>query len=199
MRLTIEIGIGVPPPERTIGLRPAEKKPTTVDAGAHEAATSPKNDLAPPSEEQQKAGNYKVGPVRVGGLAVSIENPAGSTRSGTGPNGKPWSSVMQSHYGYFLGTKGRDKDHIDCFIKVGTPRELPGTAPVFVVDQVKPGNGHFDEHKVMLGWGTKSQARRAYLANYSKGWSGLGAITEMTLDAFKAWLRGDTTKPAAKQ
>ncbi len=195
MEVTITLGIGAEHGGPALGiLKPQE----TVDDGAHEAATSPENDRPQPSLDQQKAGNYKVGPVRVGGLAVSIENPAGSTRSGTSRDGKSWSTEMHSHYGYILGTKGKDKDCIDCFIKTGTPRELPGKAPVFVIDQVKPGNRHFDEHKVMIGWPTKAQAKRAYQANYERGWNGLGAITEMTLDAFKAWLRGDTTKPAAK-
>ncbi len=196
MEVTITLGIGAEHVGPSLGIvKPQEK---TVDAGAHEAATSPENGRTPPSPEQQKAGNYKVGPVRVGGLAVSIENPAGSTRCGKSRDGRSWSTEMKSHYGYILGTKGKDKDHVDCFIKVGTPREMPANAPVFVVDQVKPGNRHFDEHKVMIGWPTKAQAKRAYMANYERGWKGLGAITEMSLDAFKAWLRGDTMKPAAK-
>jgi hypothetical protein len=36
---------------------------------------------------------------------------------------------------------------------------------VFVVDQVNPRTGEFDEHKVMLGFDTLEEARAAYLAN----------------------------------
>lgn len=168
-----------------------------VDKAAHEAATSPTNDLPPPTEGQIKAGNYQKGHVRLLGLDISIENPAGSTRSGTDANGKAWSVTMKSHYGYIRRTESKDGDHIDVFAKPGTPEDWTG--PVFVVDQTK-GNGHFDEHKVMLGFATEAEARAAYLENYTKGWDRFRAITETTPEAFKAWLRdGDTTKAFAQR
>ena len=171
----------------------------TVDAAAHEAATSPQNDLPQPTDAQKEAGNYKLGHIRVAGMDVSIENPAGSKRSGTDRSGKKWSVQMQSHYGYIRGTRGRDKDHIDIFVKPGadaTPEASFGG--VFVVDQVDPATGRFDEHKVLAGFATIEEAEAAYRANYTKGWMGLGSITEVALDEFKAWLAdGDTTKPFA--
>ena len=33
----------------------------------------------------------------------------------------------------------------------------------------------------------EEEARAAYLANYEPGWTGLGAISSMPVDAFKAW------------
>lgn len=169
----------------------------TIDAAAHEAATSPHNDRPEPTEAQKEAGNYKLGHLSLGGLDISIENPAGSTRSGTDRDGTPWSVEMKHHYGYIRGTVGRDKDHVDVFVKTGTA-ELGDAAPVFVVDQVEPANRAFDEHKVMLGFGSLAQARNAYRANYAKGWKGAGAVTATTLGAFKRWLgEGDTTKPFA--
>jgi hypothetical protein len=52
----------------------------TVDASAHDAASSPRNQEPEPTPEQKEAGNYKKGHVRVAGLDVAIENPAGSWR-----------------------------------------------------------------------------------------------------------------------
>ena len=165
----------------------------SVDAAAHEAATSPQNDTPEPTEAQKEAGNYKVGRVKIAGLDISIENPEGSTRSGTDPNGNPWSITMQSHYGYIRKTEDRDGDHVDVFVKPGTVEDYAGT--VFVIDQRK-ANSHFDEHKVMLGWPSEEEAKAAYLANYSKGWTGLGAITPMTMDEFKSWVdSGDQKNP----
>ena len=43
-----------------------------------------RNDLPEPTDAQKEAGNYKKGHVRLNGLDISIENPQGSTRSGTG-------------------------------------------------------------------------------------------------------------------
>ncbi|NSX14941.1 PLxRFG domain-containing protein [Cupriavidus taiwanensis] len=172
----------------------AEGKPDTaqvVDAAAQEAATSPQNDLPEPTDAQKEAGNYKLGHVSLHGLDVSIENPRGSTRSGTAPDGSAWSVEMANHYGYFKRTEGADGDHVDVFIG-----PHPDSTKVFVVDQVDPATGRFDEHKVLMGFNSLAAARAGYLANYEKGWKGAGAITAMSLGEFKAWLKdGDTTKP----
>lgn len=173
----------------------AVRRGTAVDAGAQQAATSTANDLEQPTDAQKKAGNYKVGRARVAGLDISIENPEGSVRSGTSPDGKAWRTEMKDHYGYIRGTVGRDKDHIDVFIKPGTDSEFAGS--VWVVDQRDPSTGEFDEHKVVMGAASEEEARSIYARNYSKGWEGLGSITEMTADGFKEWLAsGDTMMPA---
>ncbi|PTM61923.1 PLxRFG domain-containing protein [Phreatobacter oligotrophus] len=170
---------------------------SAIDAAANEAATSPTNDTPEPTEAQREAGNYKVGRLRLAGLDISIENPAGSTRSGTDPNGRAWSIIMKSHYGYFRGTRGPDKDHIDVFVKPGTGALNDGS-PIFVIDQVSPDTKRFDEPKVMLGWQTAGQAKTAYLANYQANWKGLGTLTPTNIAGLKAWFAdGDTTKPFA--
>ncbi|WP_421849875.1 PLxRFG domain-containing protein [Oricola sp.] len=168
-----------------------------IDEAANEAATSPRNDLPEPSQAQKEAENYKMGHVRLGGMEISIENPAGSVRSGTSPDGSTWSNTMQGHYGRFKGTVGADGDHVDTFIKPGT-NELTDNAPVWVIDQVDPKTGKFDEHKVMLGYGSRRAARNAYMGSYDGDWKGLGTVTESTLGDFKRWLEeSDTTKPFA--
>jgi hypothetical protein len=65
-----------------------------------------------PTEAQKEAGNYRKGHTRISGLDISIENPAGSVRSGQDRSGKPWSVEMGAHYGYIRGTEGRDGDHV---------------------------------------------------------------------------------------
>ena len=57
-----------------------------------------------PSEAQKKAGNYKMGHVKVDGYDVTIENPKGSIRSGKDADGKEWSVTMNNTYGYIRGT-----------------------------------------------------------------------------------------------
>ena len=167
-----------------------------ADAAAHEAATSPRNGLPEPSQAQKEAGNYKVGRLKLGGLEISVENPEGSERKGVDPNGTPWSVKMKSHYGYIRGTVGRDKDHIDAFVRPGAT-ELDDSSPVFVVDQ-KSGNGRFDEHKVMIGFDSEDSARAAYLENYAPGWKGLGDVSATTMGDFKQWLKsGKTDQPFA--
>lgn len=142
-----------------------------------------------PTEAQKEAGNYRMGHVKIDGMDVSIENPKGSIRRGTDADGKKWESEMHYDYGYIRGTKAVDNDHIDIFLS-----DNPETGNVFVVDQVNPKTGEFDESKVMYGFASEQEARDAYLSNYEKGWKGLGKITEVTREEFKKWIESSTRK-----
>lgn len=163
-----------------------------IDTAANEAATSPLNNLPEPTDAQKEANNYKLGRVEVQGLKIGIENPKGSTRSGTDSGGRKWESKIHHHYGDLTGTKGADGDAIDVFIG-----ENPDSEKVFVVDQIDQKTGKFDEHKVMTGFDNKLKAVAAYKKNYEKGWK-VGPVTEMPISDFKEWLKGDTTKPVAE-
>ncbi len=157
---------------------PAQAEVPKVATAAAEAATNPQNDLPAPTDAQKEAGNYKKGHVRINGHDISIENPAGSQRDPRWP-------ALKNHYGYFKGTVGKDKDHVDVFM---TDRAEDPALPVYVVDQVNK-DGSFDEHKVIMGTASEQEARDTYLANYSKGWTGLGGIKEMSQEQFKSWVR----------
>lgn len=141
-----------------------------------------------PSEAQKEAGNYKKGHVKINGFDVSIEQPAGSVRSGKDASGKEWSQAMNNTYGYIRGTKGVDGDHIDVFLGPDMNSDM-----VYVVDQVNT-DGSFDEHKVMMGFSSLEDARSAYLSNYEEGWQGLGNITGVALDDFKKWIDSSIRK-----
>jgi hypothetical protein len=146
-----------------------------------------------PTDGQKEAGNYRKGHVKVHGLDISIENPRGSWRTG-GPEGKRWKSCLPHHYGYIRKTEGGDGDHVDCFI--GPHLKAPN---IFIIDQhhLDGGKG-FDEHKCMIGFGSKKQAMEAYHRAFSdgKGKDRIGHIETMTVDQFKDWLRhSDTTAP----
>ena len=139
-----------------------------------------------PSDAQKESGNYKKGHIKFGGYDYTIENPKGSTRSGKDANGKEWKVTMHDTYGYIRGKFGKDGDHLDMFIN--DKADLDNwDGDVFVVDQVNP-DGSFDEHKVMYGYDSMNDAEKAYLANYSKGWKGLGNITGASKDEFDKWL-----------
>ncbi len=147
-----------------------------------------------PTEAQKEAGNYKKGHVTIQGLNITIENSKGSVRSGVDPSGKEWSQTMNNTYGYALGTKGKDGDHIDIFLD-----DNPLSEKVFIVDQVNPDKS-FDEHKVMIGFNSIEEAKDAYLSNYEEGWQGLGDITETTMEQFREWglSEGKRIKPFAE-
>lgn len=165
-----------------------QSKPTdeAVAAANEEVDTNP-------TEAQKEAGNYKKGHVTIDGFDISIENPAGSTRSGTDAQGNPWSVTMHNSYGYIRMTEGVDGDHIDIFLSDHID-DWNGT--VYVVDQVNE-DGSFDEHKVMYGFNSAEEAREAYLSNYSEGWQGLGTITGVSREEFKKWVDSSHRKTKA--
>ncbi|HWQ07699.1 MAG TPA: hypothetical protein VN436_01280, partial [Holophaga sp.] len=136
-----------------------------------------------PSEGQIKAGNYRKGSFAWNGMQIVIENPQGSVRRGVDASGRAWETKMAHHYGYVRSSEGADGDPVDVFVG-----ESPESERVFVVDQVDPETGAFDEHKVMVGFVSEHQARQAYLANYEPGWQGLGAVTEKDIEGFRSWL-----------
>lgn len=164
---------------------------TAVDAKAHEAATSPLNDLPEPTDQQKKAGMYQMGEFTISGLTIKIENPEGSVRSGVTEDGVAWETTLQHHYGYIKSTEGADGDEVDVFVKVGTPDDFSGD--VYVIDQLDQADQEFDEHKVVIGADGEDDAKDVYLSNYDADWTGLGAITAMSWDEFKAWVRSDST------
>ena len=145
-----------------------------------------------PTEAQKKAGNYKMGHIRLDGYNITIENPKGSVRRGTDSKGNAWENTLNNDYGYIRGTEGVDGDHIDMYLS-----DNPTEGNVFVIDQVNPETREFDEHKVMYGFNSAEEAREAYLANFSEGWNGLGTITEVSKDEFKKWIESShrKTKP----
>ncbi|WP_421289819.1 LPD38 domain-containing protein [Aeromonas veronii] len=185
------------------GLLVAKSSAAKVREYAAPAASEPvqqieaaRAEVAPePTDAQKEAGNYKKGHLKLQGLDIALENPKGSTRSGTDKDGKAWQSTMAHDYGYIKRTLGADGDHVDVFIG-----DRPDSETVYVVDQVDPKTGKFDEHKVMMGFADEQAAQAGYLANYEKGWKGLGSIKAMPVEEFKRWVKdGDTTKPVGEQ
>ncbi|MBC2712857.1 MAG: strawberry notch family protein [Desulfosarcina sp.] len=168
-----------------------EISPDDIDEQANEAATSPENVLPEPTDAQKEAGNYKMGHIQAHGFDITVENPDGSVRSGVSPDGKKWETPIHGHYGYFLRSEGKDGDHVDVFVDLDQEKN----PRAFVVDQVNE-DGKFDEHKVILGAESIDAAKKLYLSNYEKGWTGLGDITEMPLEDLRTWLEsGKQTKP----
>lgn len=138
-----------------------------------------------PTEGQKAAGNYQKAHVRFEGLDLSIENPKGSTRSGKDTDGEAWESTLPGDYGYIKGTVGADGDAVD--ILVG-PKGAVGAA--YVVEQIDPKTGKFDEIKVITGVETRGEALRLYEEMFSDGtgpqrW---GEIVPMSAAELKEWL-----------
>jgi hypothetical protein len=118
------------------------------------------------------------------GLPISIENRKGSVRHWTDGKGMEGKTKMLLPYGYVRGTIGADGDHVDVFLG---PNKL--SRRVWVVNQraAHVDRRKFDEHKCMLGFDSKEDAKDAYLKHYDRP-DFLGSVTEMTIERFKRWL-----------
>lgn len=141
-----------------------------------------------PSQAQKEAGNYKKKHINFQGIPITIENPKGTIRSGIDHTGKPWSARMTEDYGYIKRTVGHDGDQVDCFVG---PNKRSNR--VWVVDQLHHHAQRFDEHKCLLGFNTEKQAIGAYRKSYGRLYDinhAMGGVTEMSVDAFKEWLKG---------
>lgn len=167
-----------------VAFRPEQIKSATGNRGTFDPAESDMTKSlvlfkAQPTEAQAEAGNYRKGTIRWRGLSIAVENPTGSTRTGTDPDGHEWRTVMQADYGYIRRSKGTDDEHIDCY--VGPDPDAP---MVYVVNQAMAGEWHRpDEQKCMIGYPDEDAARAAYLAHYDDP-RFLGSITAMTAEDF---------------
>lgn len=126
---------------------------------------------------------------RMHGMDIMVETVRGGVRSGDG-----WSQTMPAHYGYIKGVKGADGDSLDCYVG-----DDPASEWAYVIDQryLPPRTG-FDEHKVMLGFGSQGDALRAYKAGHHRAEDVYMDFTPMHVSDLKCWMAsGDLNKPCS--
>lgn len=179
--------------------RPVQQKKNEAEIKAPERAAGGRvvaaNVEQNPSEKQKNYGNYKKDHVWVQGLDISIENARGHSRKGVGKDGKEWHVKMPAHYGYLKRTEGADGDHVDVYLG---PHLM--SKKVYVINQIDAETKKFDEHKVMLGFGSVNQAVNTYEKGFSdgKGHERIGSIVPLDIASFKHWLKnGNTKRPSA--
>lgn len=148
-----------------------------------------------PTDAQKEAGNYQKEHIKWEGFDISIENEKGSKRGGKDPNGKSWSVTMPADYGYFRRTEGHDGDHVDCYIG-----DCEDAHYVYIVDQIDLKTNKFDEHKCLICFPDLDTATKTYKKGFSDGKADqrMGEIATMTVDEFKEWLKGSSTKRPVK-
>jgi hypothetical protein len=166
--------------------------PVKVTQAAHAEKAGKR--VADATPAQKGAGNYQHGHMLWNGLSISIETPKGGTR--TAKDGSWKVKDFPATYGYLKRTTGADHEHVDVFFG-----DHPESKKIWIIDQIDPKTGKFDEHKCVLAAATPKQARDLYCSAFSDG-SGaarIGAFSMVTVDQFKAWLkRGKRTKPFGK-
>ncbi|EKR98082.1 hypothetical protein LEP1GSC125_1568 [Leptospira mayottensis 200901122] len=113
-------------------------------------------------------------------IVVKIENEKGSYREGFDSNGKRWKCKLFFDYGYIQKSSG--DEGIGVFLG---PEKNKNT--YYLINQ-KDKDGNFDEHKLMLGFRSEKDAKKAYLKHYPKNWKGLGSIVALDEEGFQFFL-----------
>jgi phage-related protein (TIGR01555 family) len=119
--------------------------------------------------------------VTYAGMQVCIESPKGSTRTWVDTDGTPGSTTMKYDYGYAVGTAGTDGDSVDIYLGPNEDAQW-----IYVVHQMSKATAFatHDEDKVMLGWSSPDEAKRAYLQQYDDP-RFFGGMSMMSLDDFR--------------
>ena len=147
-----------------------------------------------PEQGGKEFSARKMPKIKVGRLTILVENPKGSIRAGRTLAGEDWRSQMPHHYGFINGVIGADGDELDAFVGPNLTSRR-----VYVINQIEPTTGDFDEHKVMLGFDDDDSALECYEQAYQEGWKGFDSMYEMSMQEFYDWIRnGDLMEPASK-
>jgi hypothetical protein len=164
-------------------LNPGQRAPYPENAGEITPA-------APGETGGGAAGHGRplVGHANWQGIPVNLEFTKGDQVVSTNRYGEKKQKAFSSHYGEIPGTVDKDGDPIDAYMGPD-----PHAEKVWVVNQSVPKGTEFDEHKVMMGYGSEAEARAAYMAHFEPGWKGLMSMVEMTPAQLKTWMEtGDT-------
>ena len=187
---------GVAAARAIIAADPDEGKrasPAKIDTGRHMAIARRHVDGAA-SNEQIAANNARLGHAIVSGLNLSIETPKGRTRFDRKNKPPKWEVPnFPADYGRIKGTKAADGEGVDIFIGPNAK-----STRAFVIDQIDPATGKYDEAKTFLGFDSPAHAASAYDLAFPDG-SGptrRPAMAELSVANLKKWLRqGNPGRP----
>lgn len=128
----------------------------------------------------KRAADETLKTVKFQGILVNVDRPKGFVQRGKDSSGAPWERSYLFDYGSIPNTNGGDRDHLDVFI--GPNKKA---REVYWIIQHKE-DGSFDEYKVFLGFDSKADARKAYVAHIPKKF--MGAVVETTIGMLKSTL-----------
>lgn len=148
-----------------------------VPGGEHAVEYSPPK---PSKGEKMQKAFPTVRTLDVQGMRINIEHPAGSVRPWRRADGSEGSTVMLAHYGYVRGTTGADSDEIDVY--VGPEPQAPYA---YVVHQLDPETGQYDEAKCMLGFQSEHEAVAMWRRHYDRPERYYGWCEPVAIDSLR--------------
>lgn len=122
------------------------------------------------NDKVQKKENYK-------GIKIDIEWPSGTVRQWPGcPFKNP---MVKTSYGYVRNTESEDGEEVDIYLREDPLKD----AKIYRLSQLDKNTKYFDEHKFMLGFKNKGEARTAYCNAMPKPMC--GPIDTMSFEKFQ--------------
>ncbi len=129
--------------------------------------------------------------INFNGVPVWIEWLKGETREYKKDGKIKYQRLMAADYGYIPGTMDSDGEELDVY--VGPDKSATNA---YVIRQLKK-TGSFDEHKVMIGYASKSEAKASYVHHMGGTPERFGGIQSIPLNSLVA-LFGDNKKSKEK-
>lgn len=140
--------------------------------------------------KQKITKGYQIeGKTHYQGIPISIENRAGSVRSGTDPDGNKWETRMQFAYGKIPYAVGSDGESLDVFIGPN-----PVCDKVFIIPIRKKGTKQYDEDKVFLGFETRQAVWDAFRKYYDNANQFYSPMIEIPFNHFANYVTALKTK-----
>lgn len=131
--------------------------------------------------------------IRVGGVPIWLEWLKGETRQYKKDGVVKYERLMEADYGYIPGTSDYDGEELDVY--VGPDRAAKNA---YVIRQMKKTGG-FDEHKVMIGYASKKDAKASYVHHMGgtpERFGGMATVSVSALVALFGDNKGTKTKEA---
>ena len=174
------------------GLRFYKAKQETYVPALESLMATPGGDVPALPEDPKEAKRNTI--YQYHGIKVYFEKLEGEVRKGVSKSGVAWSNKLPAAYGFIPDTIDADQEAIDIWFAISN---FVDSSYVYVIDQINPETKAFDEHKVMMGFGSLEDAKKTYIAAYGgTGEDRIGGITTITLPQLSAWMLGDGPKTA---
>ncbi len=143
--------------------------------------------LAMQQEDELLKAHKLQGHTEFQGIPIAIENRKGSVRRWTNAEGEKGETRMLYRYGFIERTEGADGDELDVYVG-----DNGVASNAFIVNQISPSTGLYDESKIFLGFNSPAKAKQAYLDHVDNS-SMFGWMVSLPVDHLKRWLLDSNT------
>jgi hypothetical protein len=172
--------------------RPEQPSLESLIGGGADAAPpppeTPPEDAVNLTEATEDFGAIIDRVIKWNGVELGVEYLPGQVRF----PGRKHSRKLRSGYGHIRRHVGADGEALDCYLHPDFFDDVEPIGKIYEVAQLDEDR-EFDEHKLMLGWGTIGEAKDAYLVEMPR--DRFGGIMPLALDKLAQYAKPSTPTP----